>query len=230
MANDGDSGTRWNTDFPTLQTEWIELEWPTPISFNCTAYSQFEDRIFAYQIQHWDGSSWIVDVNGGTIGAYATDTFPTVTASKVRLVLSNFTSAPSIYDFNVYNVPDYGTWAAALGVTGGPTDDDDHDGMTNFAEYAFGIDPRSAGSANPYLTAMDPVGGTLVYTRRKTNLSGLNYHIWTSTNLVDWSEDTGASQTATAIPGTDNESVEVLVSSERLGSDRLFVRIAARSL
>jgi hypothetical protein len=230
MANDGDSGTRWNTDFPTLQTEWIELEWPTPISFNCTAYSQFEDRIFAYQIQHWDGSSWIVDVNGGPIGAYTTDTFPTVTASKVRLVLSNFTSTPSIYDFKVYNVPDYGTWAAALGVTGGPTDDDDHDGLSNFAEYAFGIDPRDSGSVRTVIMVALKNSGSLTYTRRKNSLTNLSYTVWTSTDLDDWTEDTAASQNASSIPGTENESVEVLVSPERLGAERLFVRIAARSL
>ena len=36
-------------------------------------------------------------------GAFASDTFPTVTSSKVRLVLTNFTSAPSIYEFYVYD-------------------------------------------------------------------------------------------------------------------------------
>ncbi|HUA64832.1 MAG TPA: lamin tail domain-containing protein [Alphaproteobacteria bacterium] len=103
LANDGNPDTRWNTAYPTLAQEWLELDWPTPITFNRTAYSQFESRISGYQIQHWNGSSWIVDVNGGTMGAYATDIFPTVTASKVRLVLTNMTSAPSIYEFYVYN-------------------------------------------------------------------------------------------------------------------------------
>ena len=35
---------------------------------------------------------------------------------------------------------------------------------------------------------------------------------------------------ANSIPATENESVQVLVSPARLNSDRLFVRIAARSL
>jgi len=37
------------------------------------------------------------------MGVSASDTFPTVTASKVRLVLTNMTSTPSIYEFYVYN-------------------------------------------------------------------------------------------------------------------------------
>ena len=103
MANDGDPDTRWNTASPTLSNEWLELDWPQPMTFNRTAYSQFESRIFGYQIQHWNGSSWTVDVNGGTMGAYSTDIFPTVTASKVRLLLTDMTSTPSIYEFDVYN-------------------------------------------------------------------------------------------------------------------------------
>jgi hypothetical protein len=109
MANDGNPATRWNTAYPTLSNEWLELDWPAPLSFNCTAYSQFSSRIFGYQIQHWNGSQWIVDVNGGTMGAWASDAFPTVTSTKVRLVLTNFTSAPSLCEFYVYNdVPSNG--------------------------------------------------------------------------------------------------------------------------
>ncbi|HEX3627877.1 MAG TPA: lamin tail domain-containing protein [Verrucomicrobiae bacterium] len=103
MANDGNPNTRWNTAYPTLSQEWLELDWPAPVTFNRTAYSQFQSRISGYQIQHWNGGSWTTDASGGTMGAYATDIFPAVTASKVRLLLTNMTSAPSIYEFDVYN-------------------------------------------------------------------------------------------------------------------------------
>ena len=103
MANDGDPTTRWNTAYPTLPNEWLELDFPTPITFNQTTYSQYDSRIFGYQIQHWNGGNWSVDVNGGTMGSFATDTFPAVTSSKVRLLLTNFTSSPSIYEFGVYD-------------------------------------------------------------------------------------------------------------------------------
>ena len=74
--------------------------------FNQTTYSQYDDRILGYQIQHWDGSNWVADVNGGKMGAYAADTFAAVTSAKVRLALTNMVdSAPSIYEFGVYNVP-----------------------------------------------------------------------------------------------------------------------------
>lgn len=103
LAGDGNPDTRWNTAYPTMAQEWLELDWPSPMTFNRTAYLQYSSRIFGYQIEHWNGNSWTVDVNGGTMGTYATDIFPTVTASKIRLVLTNMTSAPSIYEFYVYN-------------------------------------------------------------------------------------------------------------------------------
>jgi galactosylceramidase len=103
MANDGDLTTRWNSAYPTLSNEWLELDFPAPVTFNHTTYSQYASRIFGYQVQHWNGAGWRVDVNSGTMGAFASDVFPAVTSTRVRLVLTNFTSTPSIYEFGVYN-------------------------------------------------------------------------------------------------------------------------------
>jgi Glycosyl hydrolase family 59/Lamin Tail Domain/F5/8 type C domain len=105
MANDGDPDTRWNSAYPTEVTEWLELDWPSPVTFNQTTCAQFDDRISGYQIQHWSGSNWVTDVNGGHMGAFAADYFPAVTSSKVRLVLTNFDSAPSISEFDVFKIP-----------------------------------------------------------------------------------------------------------------------------
>jgi galactosylceramidase len=103
MATDGAPDSRWNTAYPTLPNEWLQLDFPTPIAFNHTITSQFSARIFGYQIQHWNGAGWITDFNGGTMGVSASDVFPTAISTKVRLLLTNFTSAPSIYEFQVFN-------------------------------------------------------------------------------------------------------------------------------
>lgn len=103
MANDNDSTTRWNSAFPTLTNEWQELDFPAPTTFDRTVYSEFGGRVSGYQLQHWNGSAWITDVNGGTIGDSASDIFPTVTATRVRLYFTNFVSTPSIYEFGVYD-------------------------------------------------------------------------------------------------------------------------------
>ena len=103
MANDTDPATRWNSAYPALSEEWLELDFPVPTSFNRTVYAEFGDRISGYQVQHWNGGAWITDVNGGTIGASASDVFPTTTSTKVRLYFTNFVSTPSIYEFGVYD-------------------------------------------------------------------------------------------------------------------------------
>ena len=124
-------------------------------------------------------------------------------------------------------VSDYDAWAASLGLTGGAADDDDGDGQSNTEEYAFGLDPKSGTSTQPYLSFPAPSTGTFTYTRRKVSLSGMDFTVWTSTDLTNWTEDTAAVQSATAIPGTDNESVEVTLTGFPSSEARLFVRISA---
>jgi hypothetical protein len=128
---------------------------------------------------------------------------------------------------------DYQTWSQSLAAAGNgssltdPDADEDQDGLTNFTEYAFGLDPQDSASVRSVIMVALKDSGTLTYTRRKTSLTGLIYTVWTSTDLSSWTEDTGAAQTATAIPGTVNESVEVVLSPDLLDAPRLFVRITA---
>lgn len=147
-------------------------------------------------------------------GVYSSSNSTFITGSGTLTVL---TGPPSDYDI----------WKLSNSIVGGPTADDDHDGATNAMEYVFGLDPQSEGSFSPYLTLFDPADYSFTYARRKTSLTGITYRIWTSDNLINWSEDTGASQSATAIPGTENESVEVSLSPPAIPHTRLFIRISA---
>jgi hypothetical protein len=140
---------------------------------------------------------------------------------------SDFITGPGTLTVLNTQVSDYDFWKSPLNLAGGPDEDDDSDGLTNFEEYAFGLEPRNSSSVRTVTTLALRTTGTLTYTRRKTSLSGLSYKVWTSTDLNEWTEDNSASQNATAIPGTDKESVEVTLSPERLGTDQLFLRIMA---
>jgi len=103
-ANDGTYSTRWNSSTSPVTSAWLELDFPLAVPFDRTSYNQFGTAVQGYQVQHWDGSAWVVDVNGGAMGGSASDTFPEVTATKVRLVMTN--AAPtyfSIYEFGVYD-------------------------------------------------------------------------------------------------------------------------------
>jgi autotransporter-associated beta strand protein len=122
---------------------------------------------------------------------------------------------------------DYSTWTASFpGFTDtATTSDPDGDGLSNFEEYAFGLNPTLGSSSNPVTTSLTPAGN-FSYTRRDPALSKLSHEILTSTDLVTWIADAGAIQT----PGpTDANGVQTVVvqlaASPQNG--RIFARVRA---
>jgi uncharacterized repeat protein (TIGR02543 family) len=129
----------------------------------------------------------------------------------------------------VVTATDYDTWKSANGVTGGENDDDDSDGLTNHEEYAFGLDPTGGSEANPIAVQLNKTTGKFSYTRRQQSLTGLSYKVWTSTDLVTWTEDTGAtsSQSVTGTVG-EVETVEAtLTGALPLTQPKLFIQVRA---
>lgn len=125
---------------------------------------------------------------------------------------------------------DYDTWKSANGVTGTATDDDDNDGLTNFKEYAFGLNPTAGSSVNPISVVLDKTSKTFIYTRRTISLSApaFDYSVWFSTNLGAWTKDTGTSQMVTGTSG-QVETVQTTLSAlpgDPL-PDKLFIQIRA---
>ncbi|WP_411845109.1 hypothetical protein AAFN60_14685 [Roseibacillus persicicus] len=126
---------------------------------------------------------------------------------------------------------DYDTWAVGFGLTGGASDDDDNDGLSNFEEYAFGLEPNNASSLNPIEMVLDRSSGTFSYTRRDPALgTELSYSVYTSTTLEadDWTLDAGATQTAGVTDGNGNQTVAVTLATLPT-EEKLFVRIQASS-
>ena len=118
---------------------------------------------------------------------------------------------------------DFGTWATATGATGGPTGDPDKDGKDNSYEYAFGLNPTSASSANPFVTMPDKTTGKFRFTRRTPALSGLDYKVFTSTTLAPpFIEDTGATLSVISTTG-DVQTVEVTISASLLAAPKLMI-------
>jgi hypothetical protein len=124
----------------------------------------------------------------------------------------------------------YANWAAdpaqgfSPGVNDGPTDDPDHDGMTNQQEFAFGLVPSNGSSVNPVTMPLDPATGRFQYTRRAG--SGLTYQVFTSTTLGTWTQDTGATEETVTTNGAV-QTVTVHVSTTPLNG-KLFVRVQAQ--
>ena len=105
--------------------------------------------------------------------------------------------------------------------------DPDHDGRSNFDEWAFALDPRSGASSNPFASTAELGRGKFQYTRRTG--TGLTYKVWYSVNLVNWFADVPASH---VLGGTSGEvetwSVELSATAMAAAADgRLFVRVQA---
>jgi hypothetical protein len=120
---------------------------------------------------------------------------------------------------------DYDQWAGSSGfnLTGGLEGDDDGDGLSNFQEYAFGLNPTSGASVSP-VTPLNKATGTFTYTRRKQSLTGLTYSYESSTNLAAWPSFTPA------VPDVSNngdpvETITVTVPASLLAEPKLFLRV-----
>jgi autotransporter-associated beta strand protein len=120
----------------------------------------------------------------------------------------------------------YDTWAGPTGynLSGGSDADDDGDGLSNFEEFAFGLDPTSGASSSPITMSPDRVTHTFRYTRWAA--SGLNYTIETSTTLQGWDGPAAATQVVVATHD-GVETVEVTLASPPSGGI-LFVRVKAQ--
>jgi len=106
-----------------------------------------------------------------------------------------------------------------------PGADPDGDGMTNFQEYAFGLNPTSATSVNPITVPLNKSSGTFSYTRSSD--SGLTYTVWHSTDLEHW-YSTGATQGAATANGGGVETVPVTLDPSLRSELKLFVRVTAQ--
>ena len=127
----------------------------------------------------------------------------------------------------------YSDWQAAhfsaAQITAGLADpgaDADGDAMTNFQEFAFGLNPTSGSSVNPISVPFNMATGKFSYTQ--TVSSGLVYTVWTSTDLKDWAQDSEAtaSQAVTGAVGAI-QTVEVTVTAAP-PNGKLFVRVKAQ--
>ena len=130
-------------------------------------------------------------------------------------------------------VSDYEVWAGTSGyhLVESPDGDDDKDGLTNREEYAFGLDPTNGSSNNPIVSSLDKKSGQFTYIRRDpaTKKTGLDYSIWTSSNLIDWNLESDATAIQTASLPNDKGIQSVVVTlTPPPSAPKLFIQIRAR--
>lgn len=121
----------------------------------------------------------------------------------------------------------YTSWAGPSGynLAGSLDDDDDGDGMNNFHEFAFGLDPTSAVSSSAVTAPLDKLGKRFRYTRLAA--SSLAYTVWTSPDLQTWSGPVTVTENILATDGNGIETVEVTLTNPPAW-ESMFVRVRAK--
>jgi len=188
------------------------------------------------------GNAWIIVENANVAESYG-DTFSvTSTAGAFSETApgvwertqgeKKWTFLESTGTLSVAAAPldDFLVWANSYNPPVGlPTADDDGDGMSNFHEYAFGLDPKSASSVNPISQPLHQATGTFKYTRRATpQTTGVSYSYESSTTLSGtWPSFTPTSEVSNN--ATPIEEMTVTVPASMLLEPKLFLRVKAQN-
>ena len=107
-----------------------------------------------------------------------------------------------------------------------PNADINSNGLTNNEARLWGFDPTDNSAVSPISVPLN-AAGTFSYTRRAVALSLVSYEIWTSTDLVIWAKDDGASEdVASNTPVSEVETVSVTLSATPAGG-KLFAQVRA---
>ncbi|QBG46448.1 hypothetical protein EGM51_03190 [Verrucomicrobia bacterium S94] len=118
----------------------------------------------------------------------------------------------------------YDTWAAAAGVTGGATDDDDGDGLNNYGEYVFGGNPVLPSGAADQGTQPVFDTETGIYTVSLIGDSSVEAYVLTSTDLVIGNWTTNETITVTVDDGVLGEYTSTVGTDQ----DKKFIKLEVK--
>jgi len=105
-AFDGDSDTFWSAP-PGSHHAIIESSFEKPVAFDHALTMEWLNdgqRVQHFRIEAWDGSNWKTVVEGHPIGHKRIDSFPAVTASRVRLNILSSSAEAHVREFQLFNV------------------------------------------------------------------------------------------------------------------------------
>lgn len=170
------------------------------------------------------GAPAVAVVDGATSAAL---TKVSVAASETGTVTLKITAGPGTgTDFPVINFIQFarsGGDQAYLDKIAG-TADPDNDGISNFEEYARGLQPAQASTVQPLGLSGVAVnaGGQIEFKVDKNRRAkDVNYVVERSTDLVNWAVDTQA----TSAVVDRNGAIETAVYTAQAGEDRAFFRM-----
>ncbi len=107
MATDGNNNTYWAAD-DTVQKASITIDLGKPTTFNrllVQEYVQLGQRVKAFSVYALVNGNWKEVATATTIGYKRILVFPSVTATSVRVTISDAKSCPLISNIGLYNAP-----------------------------------------------------------------------------------------------------------------------------
>jgi len=105
-ALDGDPATFWSAPVNSHHAE-LDVNFSEPITFDHSLLMERLNNgqhIQSFRIEVWDGQRWRIVLAGNSIGHKRIDSFPPVTASRVRLNILDSTDAAEIREFQLFFV------------------------------------------------------------------------------------------------------------------------------
>jgi hypothetical protein len=130
--------------------------------------------------------------------------------------------------FSVKAIDGYYAWASSYHLAGGPSGDDDQDGLSNIHEYGVGGDPTDAlnQGTSPEFSIVNSGGGNVfsyVYPQRSGSGSELSYTLELNTNLVSgvWT-NAGYAVMGTNVTGG---SLDFVTNVTDTAEDQKFIRL-----
>ena len=105
-ALDGNPDTFWTAPAGSHHS-MFEVSFPSPITFDRALTMEWLNdgqRIQKYSIDIWTGNAWKAVASAQAIGHKKIDSFPAVTAARVRLNILSSSDAAAVREFQLYNV------------------------------------------------------------------------------------------------------------------------------
>ncbi len=175
----GSAGTGF-TDL-TVGSLVLDGAWTLDVT-SLTAYANFSHATKTFPILTATGG--ITGFNAGNVTVVTHDSF---TGTGTWSVQKTGNTLELVYTATPPPVDDYAAWDEEYtdADLSDKTADNDGDGLSNFQEYAFGLDPTSGASVNPIIDiSMLKTTGVFSYSRRAG--TDLSFTVLTSDDLQNW--------------------------------------------
>ena len=101
-VNDENAETRWLAT--ETKSQYLEVEWIKPQTFNHVVVDEFENNITSYKLQYWYNGTWKDIVIGTSCGANKIHQFDQIKSIKVRVFIVDAKQATSIKEIKIFDL------------------------------------------------------------------------------------------------------------------------------